>query len=273
MNNAQSVRHSPSQAERHGYAAHLHERPGVSLVAPGVYRLQRAGVNCYLIEAADGFTLVDGGLPGMWRLLMTALRRLGAEPEDIRAVILTHGHFDHVGMCDRLSRDYHCRPHVHELDGKLARNPYRYERQISPLRYPFRHPKALVTLGAMAAAGALWVEGVKAKTDIQPGQPMHVPGNPVPIWSPGHTDGHCAFHLPDRRLIFTGDALVTLDPYTGRTGPRLIARAATADVETNLASLQRLADTGADMVLPGHGLPYTGDVRDAVREAMRAGAA
>ncbi|MBW9119312.1 MBL fold metallo-hydrolase [Microbacterium trichothecenolyticum] len=244
----------------------------MTLVAPGVTRLQRAGVNCYLIQADDGLTLVDGGLPDMWRLLACALRSLDAEPEDIRAVLLTHGHFDHVGMCERLLRDYHRRSHVHEADRELAQHPYRYRRQRSPLGYPLRYPKALMTLGAMAAAGALWVEGVKAKPDVRPGEPMEVPGSPVPIWTPGHTDGHCAFHLPERGVLFTGDALVTLDPYTGLTGPRLVARAATRDVEANIVSLSKLAATNAGIVLPGHGLPFKEGVRAGVQAALRAGA-
>ena len=58
---------------------------------------------------------------------------------------------------------------------------------------------------------------------------MPVPGRPVVVPSPGHTHGHCALHLPDRDVLISGDALVTLDPYTGRRGPRIIAGAATAD--------------------------------------------
>lgn len=264
--------HAAAAAEP-GDAGWFGERAGYSQVAPGVTRIQRAGVNCYLIEAEDGLTLIDGGLPDMWRLLVRALRSLGAEPGDLRAVLLTHGHFDHVGMCERLLRDYHRRPHVHVADLELARHPYRYNRQRSPLTYPLRHPKALPVLGAMTAAGALWVEGVKAKPDVQPGQPMDVPGRPVPIWTPGHTDGHCALHLPDRSVVFTGDALVTLDPYTGLTGPRLVARAATSDVEANMMGLAKLTATKAEIVLPGHGLPYRDGVDPAVRSALAAGAA
>ena len=79
--------------------------------------------------------------------------------------------------------------------------------------------------------------------------------------------------LPDRGIVFSGDALVTLDPYTGLEGPRLVARAATADVETNILSMQRLAGTEASLVLPGHGLPYEEGVDKAVRMALLAGSA
>jgi len=263
----------PSTSKPTRSRAPLLERESITVVAPGVHRLQRASVNCYLIESDDGITLVDGGVPGMWRTLLRALGGIGATPDDIDAVILTHGHFDHVGMCDRLLRDHALRPLVHEGDRELVRHPYRYRRQIPRWRYLIRYPKSLPTIAAMTVAGALWVEGVKPKADVRPGQPLDVPGRPLPVWTPGHTDGHCAFLLPDRGVLFTGDALVTLDPYTGRTGPRLVARAATADAATNLVSVAKLAEFDASVVLPGHGLPFVDGIRVAVREAVRAGAA
>ncbi|WP_345800017.1 MBL fold metallo-hydrolase [Microbacterium sp. AZCO] len=246
---------------------------GVSVVAEGVHRLHRAGVNCYLLTSPDGITLVDAGLPGMWRLLEDALSLVGARPSDIDAVILTHGHFDHVGFSERLRHDHAVPAHIHAADAALVRHPYRYDHESPRWPYPFRHPGGLPYLAAMTAAGALFVKGTRAELDVAPDRPLDVPGHPVPIWSPGHTHGHCGFHLPDRGILFTGDALVTLDPYTGRTGPRVVARAATADAATALLSLDRLADTEALLALPGHGRPYEGDLRRAVRLALHAGVA
>jgi glyoxylase-like metal-dependent hydrolase (beta-lactamase superfamily II) len=91
------------------------------------------------------------------------------------------------------------------------------------------------------------------------------------IACPGHTYGHVALHLPDSGVLLSGDALVTLDPYTGRTGPRIVAGAATADSALNLASLDALAATDATIVLPGHGEPWTGGVVEAVRRAREVG--
>jgi glyoxylase-like metal-dependent hydrolase (beta-lactamase superfamily II) len=93
------------------------------------------------------------------------------------------------------------------------------------------------------------------------------------IASPGHTFGHCALHLADRGVLFTGDALVTRDPYTARRGPCLVARAATADTALSLKSLEALERTGAHTVLVGHGEPYAGGIEQAVARARAAGAA
>jgi hypothetical protein len=73
--------------------------------------------------------------------------------------------------------------------------------------------------------------------------------------------------------VIAGDAVVTLDPYTGTRGPRLVARAATADVERNLASLDALTATGAGTVLVGHGEPWRDGADGIVERARAAGSA
>lgn len=81
-----------------------------------------------------------------------------------------------------------------------------------------------------------------------------------------------AVHLADRDALLTGDALVTLDPYTGARGPQIVAGAATASSETALDSLDALAATGATTVLTGHGPGWRGGIAGAVAAARRRGA-
>lgn len=244
------------------------EAEGFSEVSRGVIRIQKAGVNCYLLVTSDGITLIDAGLPGMWTLLEQALQSVGATPSAIDTVILTHGHFDHVGMAARLVAEHRTRVSVHPDDRDLARHPYRYAHEDPRWRYPLRYPATIPLLTRMALAGALTVKGVDAASAIHPGTTLDVPGSPVPIASPGHTAGHCGFFLPDAGVLFTGDALVTLDPYSGRTGPRMVARAATADVGQNRRALAGFAATDARLVLPGHGRPDDRGIRWAVAAAV-----
>lgn len=91
------------------------------------------------------------------------------------------------------------------------------------------------------------------------------------LFTPGHTLGHVALHLPERGAVITGDALVTHDPYTDTRGPRIVARGALADSERALASLDLLASTGVGTLLPGHGEPWTDGTESAVAEARRVG--
>ena len=62
-----------------------------------------------------------------------------------------------------------------------------------------------------------------------------------------------------------------LDPYTAETGPKIVAKAATADSERNLRSLDALAETGATMVLTGHGEVWRQGAEAAVSRALAVG--
>lgn len=240
-------------------------------VADRVHRLAHAHVNCYLIEDDEGVTLVDAGLPSMWGLLTDTLRRLGRGPGDVRALVLTHGHFDHVGFARRARVELGVPVLVHPADDHLAAHPYSYKPQRNRLLYALMHPRSLPVLGRMAMAGALNVRGIEDTEELAVGSALEVPGRPTAMFAPGHTGGHCILHLPERDTVISGDALVTLDPYTGATGPQIVASAATADTARAMESLRPVEATGAATVLPGHGEPWTDGVASAVSHARDVG--
>lgn len=246
---------------------------GITDVADGIWRITRADVNCYLIDAPAGPVLVDGGLPRSWPLLLDALAQLGRTPGDIIALYLTHAHFDHVGMGDRLLREYRIPVHVHDADAHLARHPYRYAHESPRVRYPFRYPATIPGLVRMTAAGALGVKGVEARSDVEPGRTL--PGTDLleVVATPGHTNGHCSFLWRERSILFVGDALVTYDPYTGGHGPQIVARAATGDSAQARAALNAIAKTEARMLLPGHGGAFMEGAASAAAQARAAGVA
>lgn len=240
-------------------------------VGEGVHLLTHAHVNCYLIENDTGVTLIDAGLPSMWSMLNQALAQLGRKPSDVRALVLTHGHFDHVGFARRAQREWSLPVLVHRDDAWLAAHPYRYKPERNRFLYPLSHPAGVPLLARMVAAGALWVKGVDGASDLITGATLDLPGQPIVLPTPGHTLGHCALHLPDRGVVLCGDAVVTLDPYTGRTGPQIVASAATADSPEALASLTVIAASGARTLLPGHGDPWHKGSHEAVAAAIAAG--
>jgi glyoxylase-like metal-dependent hydrolase (beta-lactamase superfamily II) len=240
-------------------------------VAPGVHRIEDAYTNWYLVEADGALTVVDAGLPASWKSLESALREIGRPIDDIAAVVLTHGHFDHVGFAERARVELGVSVWVHERDAPLSRHPLHYEKERTPLRYAVTHPAGLRILGAMTLAGAPLVKGLGEVRAFGDEAVLDVPGAPRPVFTPGHTHGHVALHFPDRDTLIAGDAIVTLDPYTGLRGPRIVARAANVDSDWALASLQRLADTGASIVLTGHGEPWTGGIQAAVDRAREEG--
>jgi len=241
-------------------------------VADGVHLITHANVNCYVIEDDHGVTLVDAGLPSMWLMLTQLLEERNRRPQDVKALVLTHGHFDHVGFALRARRQWGIPVLVHAGDARLAAHPYRYKPQRNRFLYPVTHPRSLPRLGSMAAAGALAVKGIADTQPLGTGVADALTGRPDVVHTPGHTDGHCILHLPGRGVLLTGDALVTLDPYTGKAGPQIVASAATKDTGQALASLDAIAATGATILLPGHGEPWKKGSEAAVREARRIGA-
>ncbi|MGV0749447.1 MBL fold metallo-hydrolase [Mycolicibacter minnesotensis] len=240
-------------------------------VADGVHRLAHAAVNVYLIEDDNGVTVVDTGFPATFRHIEAALDQLGRTGDDVAAVVLTHAHFDHVGSARRARRRWQAPVWVHAADQYLAAHPYRYAHERSRLIYPLRYPRSIRYQAKMAAAGALLVRGISDTTCYAAGAVLDVPGRPQVVFSPGHTLGHCGLHLADRSTLISGDALVTLDPYTGVVGPQIVSGAATADSTEALASLTALAETGAKTVLPGHGEPWFDGVASAAEAALQAG--
>ncbi|GER23073.1 MBL fold metallo-hydrolase [Zafaria cholistanensis] len=244
----------------------------VQLVADRVHLISHAHVNCYVVQDDDGLLLVDAGLPSMRPPLLGLLAGLGRDVSDIRALVLTHGHFDHVGFALHAHRKWEVPVLVHHGDQRLAAHPYRYKPRSNRFLYPLTHPRSLPLLAGMAAAGALSVKGVDDTRPLDTGEPLPLPGRPIALHTPGHTDGHCILHLPRHGVVFSGDALVTLDPYTGARGPQIVANAATSDPDKALASLEVLAGTGEQTVLPGHGAPWAEGARRAVDLALATGA-
>lgn len=238
-------------------------------VAPGVHAVEHADTNCYVIVGSDGVTVVDACFDSTWFAVQTCLSRLGLDTTDITGLILTHGHFDHVGFARRARADHQIPVWVHAADEFLAAHPYRYRAQQNRFGFSARHPRALPVLARMVAAGALTVRGVQADHLFADGDILPVPGAPRVIHTPGHTDGECAFLLTDRPVLLSGDALVTLDPYTARTGPRLVAPAATADVTQAACSLERLRGLDVNHVLPGHGRAWDGSADLAIDLVLR----
>ena len=238
-------------------------------LAPGVHGIEHAHTNCYVIVDDDGVTLVDACFPSTGRAVIECLAAIGRSPADIKALLLTHGHFDHVGFAHGLRDALQVPVWVHAGDRRLAAHPYRYRPEQNRFAFPLRHPRSLPILASMTAAGALAVRGVEADRELVDGDVLPVPGSPQVIHTPGHTDGQCVFYLPDREALLSGDALVTLDPYTGRRGPRLVAPAATADSALAAASLDRIVNLEAFVMLPGHGDPWSDGVAVAVRQARR----
>jgi glyoxylase-like metal-dependent hydrolase (beta-lactamase superfamily II) len=239
-------------------------------VAPGVHRIEDAYTNWYLIEDGGRLTVVDAGVPTSWASFHEALGQIDRAPADVAAIVLTHAHFDHLGFAERARAELHVPVWVHDADVPLTRHPMGYQHE-RPRRPYLKNRRAMPIMASLTRHRAFWPTPVAEVSTFADGT-LDVPGNPRVIRSPGHTFGHCAFHLPDRDVLIAGDAIVTLDPYTGGTGPQIVAGAATAHSGMALEALDALEATGATTVLTGHGPPWRDGVAAAVRHARAVGA-
>jgi glyoxylase-like metal-dependent hydrolase (beta-lactamase superfamily II) len=235
-------------------------------ITEGIHRLGPGLVNVYLVEEAGAVTIVDAGMPGDWSDLVNELAAMGRSLDDVRALVLTHGHSDHIGFAERARRERGWTPRVHELDAALARgevpNPAKGGGPIKPL--PLLR---FILLGLRR--GGLRPPKIQEVVTYGDGATLDVPGAPRVILLPGHTPGSAALHVASRDALLIGDALATVSVANGSTGPMIAPFS--ADPAAAIASLGRLDGVEARWVLPGHGQPWTGGVAEAVRRIRAAG--
>lgn len=227
-------------------------------IAPGVRRLGSGMVNVYLLEEAGSVTVIDAGIGGYWRDLEVELAAMGRSVADVRALLLTHAHSDHIGFAERLrQRDVTVR--LHADDAALARGEVKPKNEGGPLRLL---PVVRFLLHGLRKGGLRTVHLGEVAT-FGDGAILDVPGSPRVIHVPGHTPGSAALHVPSRDAVFVGDAFVTLNVMTGETGPRLFPNFS-ADNRQAFESLARLDGIEAGLALPGHGEPWTGGLEAAL---------
>jgi glyoxylase-like metal-dependent hydrolase (beta-lactamase superfamily II) len=228
-------------------------------IAAGIHRIGEGMINVYLLEESGEVTIIDAGLPGMWNEIPGELAAMGRSLEDVRALVLTHAHIDHVGFAERLRRERRVPVSVHELDARLARGDVTPKNQ----RMGRIGPALLRFLWFALTHGGLRNTKIAEVATFGDGATLDVPGSPRVIHVPGHSEGSAALHVPARDALFVGDAFATYSVVSGATGPQIAPFS--SDVPQARASLARLERIEAGFVLPGHGEPWTGGVERAVR--------
>lgn len=245
------------------------EHGAASTVAEGVACLRIGIVNVYFIGARDagdrGWVLIDAGLPGTaGRIRRAAKAYFGADARP-KAIVLTHGHFDHVGAVRTLADEWSAPVYAHPLE-----LPYLTGRSAYP---PF---DPTVGGGAIARSAMLFPRGPENLRDRIAALPVDgsLPGLPDWRWlhTPGHTPGHVSLFRETDGVLVAGDALVTTRQESMRAaltqrleihGPPAYA---TTDWDAARASVEALAGLDVRVLATGHGRPIRGDT---VSEAIR----
>ena len=202
-----------------------------------VNRITRLGfVNCYLVAEADGLTLIDTAVPKSSKAILAAAQTAGAQ---IKRIVLTHAHGDHVGSLDEL---------VDQLNGVEVLISARDARLLAKD----------MSLDAGEPQGKL--RGSYPGTTAKPTGTL-VPGERVGslevVAAPGHTPGHVALLDTRDRTLYCGDAYTTFGgavETTARMHARFpLATMATWDRPTELESARALRALDPARLAPGHG--------------------
>lgn len=229
--------------------------------AAGVALLPLSIVNVYFAGPARAgdrqWVLIDAGLAtSAGAIRRAAAARFGANSRP-SAIVLTHGHFDHVGALKTLAAEWDAPVYAHELE-----LPYLTGRS------PYPPPDPAVGGGAMAFLSRLYPRGpidLCNRMRVFPSDGS-VPGMPGWRWihTPGHTAGHVSFFRDANRTLIAGDAFVTQRQesawavLTRKPEVRRPPAYYTPDWPSAKASVVALADLRPNVALTGHGVPMRG---------------
>jgi len=225
-------------------------------VAPGVVIISTLISNAYLVGDDSSWVLVDACTPGNeGRIRRAAERRFGRGRRP-RAILLTHGHFDHAGSAGPLADAFGVPIFAHRLElpyltGQAHYPPFNLSSPGFFTRIARFFPTSTVNLGTRVAA-------------LEPEQ--GVPG--LPDWemieTPGHTPGHVSFFRRGDGALLAGDAVTTmnLDSFVDTIARRRrVCRPpvpATSNWNDARRSVELLAALRPSLIAAGHGLPMCG---------------
>lgn len=223
-------------------------------------------VNWTLVADDTGVLLIDAGYPGQRAEVLASLDQLGFGPADVRAVLLTHAHIDHLGSAIWLAATHGTPVYCHADEVGHAKR--QYLQQVSPVALANQvwRPSWLRWSLTAARLGGLSRDGVPSALPLTDEVAAQLPGRPVPIPTPGHTAGHCSYVVDG--VLVTGDALITGHPLVRHSGPQLLPTMFNHSDPGCVRSLAALAGAGTDVLIPGHGELWPGPIEAVVREAV-----
>ncbi|MFI6010316.1 MBL fold metallo-hydrolase [Streptomyces sp. NPDC051243] len=242
-------------------------RADVQQVADGTHLVHGSNTNWVILAEGDAVTLIDTGYPGDRATLLASLAQVGSSPEAVTAVLITHAHTDHLGNAEYLRDTYGTPIYLHEAEVPHARREFLHQVNVGTvLRNGWRPGVLPWAIHAIRSGGTAHVPVTSPEAFPSAG-PLDLPGRPVPVHTPGHTDGHCAYHLPDAGVVIAGDALVSGHPTSRIKGPQLLPDMFHRERARAVASLAVFEGLKGDVLLPGHGPSHRGSVREAALQA------
>jgi glyoxylase-like metal-dependent hydrolase (beta-lactamase superfamily II) len=236
-------------------------------ITSGIHHFDCGPFNWYLIEQEGRLTLIDAGFPGHFKVFLNGLESIQRSIKDVEAIILTHAHADHIGFAEQVRRETGVPVFIHSGDARMACRPLQLP-WFGLLSNAWRSYTAKM-LGIAILNGVFSLPHMTEIHTIKDGEILDVPGRPTALHTPGHTDGQIVLLLQDRKVLFSGDALVTRNLFTGEVGqPQLTSPILNNNFKEARRSLDLLREIGEVTMLSGHGTPWVGSMNDAVNIAL-----
>src|SRR5437879_2263081 len=229
----------------------------LALALPLPFELE--SVNVYLVALGDGYLLIDCGMntEPAFETLRAAMEKRGLAWTDIRQILLTHMHPDHMGMAARLLELSGAQLAMHEVEERHLKLVTGGGRRIPWLDDVYRQAGVPEALEQKMEAHFFGVR--KNFDDLKPnrlfsgGETIDTALGPFEIiWTSGHSPGHICLYSRERRLLFSGDQILEyITPnISWHPGRDMLAEF--------LESLEGLRMLDVELILPGHGGPFSG---------------
>ena len=224
---------------------------------PRLYFLRLPVGQAYLWHDPDGLTLIDAGLPGSAPLIADAIRQSGYQAADLRRLVLTHFHADHIGAAAVIADWGEVEVLAHHADAPFIRAPAAGPApDLADLERPI-HKRVKSQLPAEP------VIAPRIDREIEDGDKLSFGDGAVAVAVPGHTPGSVAVYLPRHQVLFAGDAVAHREDGTVICGVFNVDRTQAA------ASFRRLASLSVAVACFGHGEPLTRDAGATLKAAAR----
>jgi len=208
-------------------------------IIPGLYVIPVGPVNTFLLESPRGCTLIDSGLPGSAEKILQAVEALGKKPKDIRHIVLTHAHPDHIGGLAALKKATGAEAYMHAVDAPIAE----FGRGFRPMK-----PAPGFATGLLFRLFVRMkpVEGARIEHHIEDGQDLPFARDVTAIHVPGHCAGQIALLWHQHGgVLFAADACSNMMGLGWSLGYE--------DFEQGKRSLRKLAALDFDAACFGHG--------------------
>jgi glyoxylase-like metal-dependent hydrolase (beta-lactamase superfamily II) len=214
-------------------------------VTKGVHLVPMGTANAFLIEGDDGLTLIDAGYPGKEAVVFGAIRRLGHSPDQLKHLIFTHGHPDHIGSAAAIVRESGATTYMHPLDIPIAESggPFR---PLRPAPGLLRQVMCKLLFHADER-----LEPVTIDQPLTAGEILPIAGGIEVIHTPGHCAGQVALLWHPGRMLFAGDVCMNLMGLGDPVGFE--------NLQEGRASQRKLASLSCNAAGFGHGEPITRD--------------